>query len=47
MPKKPRVRKLMDGQHVEWSERLPKSAPWYLCQFFDHSQERAALRVVF
>ena len=32
MPKKPRVRTLMDSQHVKESERLLKFARQYLCQ---------------
>ena len=34
MPKKPRVRTLMDGQHVKEPERLLKSARQFLCHFF-------------
>ena len=34
MPKKPRVRTLMDGQHVKESERLLKSARQFFCHFF-------------
>ena len=31
MPKKARVRTLIDGQHVKWSETLLKSAWQYFC----------------
>ena len=34
MPKKPRVKKLMDGHHVKVSERLLKSARQYVCHIF-------------
>ena len=34
MPKKPRVRTLMDSQHVKWSERLLKSVEQYFCHIF-------------
>ena len=34
MPKKPRVRTLMDGQHVKESERLLKSVRQFFCHFF-------------
>ena len=34
MPKKPRVRTLMDSQHVKMSERLLKSAEQYICLIF-------------
>ena len=34
MPKKPRVRTLMDSQHVKGSERLLKSARQYFCDIF-------------
>ena len=34
MPKKPRVRTLMDGQNVKGSERLLKSAWRYFCYTF-------------
>ena len=34
MPKKPRVRKLMDGQHVIGSKRTLKSARQYFCHIF-------------
>ena len=34
MPKKPRVRTLMDGQNVKGSERLLKSAWRYFCHTF-------------
>ena len=34
MPKKPRVRTLMDSQHVKGSERLLKSAHQYFCHIF-------------
>ena len=34
MPKKPRVRTLMDGQHVKESERLLKSVRQFCCHFF-------------
>ena len=34
MPKKPRVRTLMDIQHVKGSERLLKSAWQYICHIF-------------
>ena len=34
MPKKPRVRTLMDSQHVKGSERLLKSSRQYLCHIF-------------
>ena len=34
MPKKSRVRTLMDGQNVKGSERLLKSAWRYFCQTF-------------
>ena len=33
MPKKPRVRTLMDSQHVKGSETLLKSARQYFCHF--------------
>ena len=34
MPKKPRVRTLMDSQDVNVSERLPKSTRQYFCHIF-------------
>ena len=34
MPKKPRVRTLMDSQHVKGSETLLKSAPQYFGDIF-------------
>ena len=34
MPKNPRVRKLMDGQHVKGSERLLNLTLQYLCDIF-------------
>ena len=34
MPKKIRVRNLMDSQHVKVSERLLKSARQYFCHIF-------------
>ena len=34
MPKKPRVRTLMDSQHVKMSKRLLKSAEQYICLIF-------------
>ena len=34
MPKKSRVRTLMDGQHVKRTERLLKSARQYFCYIF-------------
>ena len=34
MPQKPRVRPLMDSQHVKRSERLLKSGGQYFCQIF-------------
>ena len=34
MPKKPRITKLMDSQHVKGSERLHKSARQYFCNIF-------------
>ena len=34
MPKKPRVRALMDSQHVERSETLLKSKRQYFCYIF-------------
>ena len=34
MPKKPRVRTLMDSQHVKGSETLLKSARQYFCHIF-------------
>ena len=34
MPKKPRVRTLIESQHVERSEKLVKSAGQYFCHLF-------------
>ena len=34
MPQKPRVRKLMDSQHVKGSKALHKSAGQYFCLIF-------------
>ena len=34
MPKKPRVRTLMDSQHVKGSETLHESARQYFCHIF-------------
>ena len=34
MPKKPRVRTVMDSQHVKGSEKLLKCARKYFCQIF-------------
>ena len=34
MPKKPRVRTLMDSQHVKESQALLKSAGQYFCHIF-------------
>ena len=34
MPKKPRLRTLMDSQHVKGSETLHKSAQQYFCHIF-------------
>ena len=47
MPKKPRVRTLMDSQHVKGSERLLKSARQYFCHFFDHSERKSARKILF
>ena len=38
MPINPRVRTLMDSQHVKGSERLPKSTRQFFVMFFDHSE---------
>ena len=46
MPKNPRVRKLMDGQHNKRSERLLKSSRQYLCIIFDHSEGKAAPEIL-
>ena len=37
MPKKPRVRRLMDSQHVKGSQTLLKSAQQNFFILFDHS----------
>ena len=34
MPKKHRVRTLMDSEHVKWSETMPKSSRQYFCHIF-------------
>ena len=39
MPKKLRVRRLMDSQHVKVSERLFKS--------FDHSERKSGRKILF
>ena len=39
MPQKPRVRTLIDSQHVKGSERVLKSAQQYFCHIFDHSEK--------
>ena len=50
MPKKPRVRTLIDSQHVKGSERLLESARQDLCHFFlslwkESSSEKSVLVV--
>ena len=47
MLKKPRVRTLIDSQHVKGSERLLESARQDLCHFFDHSEKKAARKSLF
>ena len=47
MPKKLRVRTLMDGQQVKMRERLIKSARQYFVIFFDHSQWKPAPKIMF
>ena len=42
MPKKPRVRTLMDGQHVEGSETLLKSARRYVCHIFGALRQKVS-----
>ena len=47
MPKKPRVRTLMDSQHVKGSERLLKSSRQYLCHVFYHCERKSAPKIMF
>ena len=47
MPKKPRVRTLMDGQHVKGTKRLLKYARQYFSLIFDHSQIKSARKIWF
>ena len=47
MPKKPRVRILMDSPHVKVSETLLKSAREYLCHVFDNSERKSARKDLF
>ena len=44
MPKKPRVRTLMDSQQVKGSETLLKSARQCFCHIFDNSERKPARR---
>ena len=46
MPKEPRVRTLMDGQHVKGSTTLVKSARQYFCQIFYHSERKLAQKIM-
>ena len=41
MPKKPRVRTLMDGQYVKGTERQLKSERQYFSHIFDHSERKS------
>ena len=47
MPKKPRVRTVMDNQHVKVSERLLKSESQHFCRLFDDSEEKSATICLF
>ena len=47
MPKKARVRTLMDSQYVKGTERLLKSARQYFCDIFDHSEKKSGRKIVF
>ena len=45
MPKKPRVRTLMDSQYVKVSERLLKSARQSFVKFSDQSEGKSAAEI--
>ena len=48
MPKKPRIKTLMDSQNVKASERQLKSARQYFCYvFFDNSETKLARKILF
>ena len=47
MPKKPRVRTLMDSQNVKRSKTVPNSARQYFCHIFDHSERKLARKILF
>ena len=44
---KPRVRRLMDSQHVKGSETLHKYAWQYFCHYFCHSERKSAQKILF
>ena len=46
MPKKPRVRMLMDSQHVKGSEILLKSARQYFLSYFLIIQKKNQLKKI-
>ena len=47
MPKKPRVRTLMDSQDVKRSERQVKSARQYFSHIFWSLSKKISLKIVF
>ena len=47
MPKKPRVRTLMDSQNVKGSERLLESEQQFFYTFFDHTERKSARQILF
>ena len=47
MPKKPRIRTLMDSKHVKVSKTLYKTARQYFCHIFDHSETKSAQKTLF
>ena len=47
MPKKPRVRALLDSEHVKGSDNLHKSAQQYFVIIFDHSERKSARKNLF
>ena len=47
MPKKPRLRTLMDSQHIKLSERLLKPAGQFFVKFPDQSEGKSAPEIHF
>ena len=47
MLKKPRVRKLMDSEHVKGAKTLHKSVRKYFCNFFDYPETKSGRKTQF